>query len=983
MKARRAVPLILAILLMAVGAGWVVPGILDWNRYRGAIAGFASDQLGRPVHIGGAVTLRLLPQPVLQAADVSIGDAGDGLGLHARALQLRVSLPSLLAGTIDTRELTVQGADLRLPWPLPQALVQQPRNWFTGLRAQVEDSRLQVGRLVLAGIAASLATDPDTGTLLVAGVGDVSLEAGSAAARRWRFTARLAQPGGDGAAGLDLSLDGQGPLQDTGGTFSGQIGADGALTGRVAGRGPDLSALLPAPSMPWRGDGRLMASGGLAVADELALEVGGAPARGTVALRVLPDARLDLAVAAGRLDLDAWLPALVAAAGGRRGIPTGLDISAEAATLAGGTLRQLRAAVDLGAAGEGGATLRDVSVVLPGEASLSLSGQLNGGASPVFTGAMRLGAPDLPATVRWAQPLLAPVFPGLPTPIAALPRVADVQARVVMGSAEAMVSDLNGTMDGSTVSGTARLAHGVRTALSADLVLAHLQLDAFLPDPALLPSMPWADALASLRAVDANIRLRAGAAEWTGTQLGALVIEVQTDASRVALRRLEAAPPGLRVTASGQVGDHGQVTDGKLDAAAPDLALLRPMLARLSALPSAAEPLLRGPGSLALTAAGPPEALAMRITADLGDLRLEAQPIVNIPARRAAGAVTLHHPGAPRLMNTFGLGGAAAWLGDGSFSLVGQVAVAPGRVEVPGATLTAGLLRVTGQMAWEGAHATGRLQADTLPLPLVYPGSPDPLPFGLLRGWSAAVRVDAKEVLAGLTPVLGHTGADLVLDGGTLRLEHLTGEALGGTVAGSLAVDAAADPPRVTVEGKAAGLGITGPVFGTPVDLTAGLAELGLRLSGAGYSPAALLATLSGAGEGTVREGIASGFDLAAVASALSVPNPADALAAARAALAAGSTPLGMFTAGLTVDRGAVAGTATLANPSGSGRLVGTLDLGSWSVDARLSLRPEPPPGSGQGPQVAVRLTGGSAGVTASPELAGLARWLAERPAAP
>ena len=985
MPARRIVLLGVVLLVAVLGtAVWVLPAVLDWNRYRDAIAGLAAERLGRPVHIGGAVTLQLLPQPILQAADVSIDDAGDGLGLHARALRLRVALPSLLAGTIDTRELTVQGADLRLPWPPPPALVQRPQAWFTGLRARVEDSRLQVGGLVLSGIGATLTTDPDTGTLSVAGVGEAGVD--GTGPRRWQFTARLAQPGRDGAAGLDISLDGQGPLKDTGGTFSGQVAADGALTGRVAGRGPDLSALLPAPALPWRGDGRLNAAGGLAVADELALEVGGTPARGAVALRVLPDARLDLAVAAGRLDLDAWLPALLAGAAVPRSIPTGLDISAEAATLAGGTLRRLRAAVDLNVAApgtDGTTTLRDVSVLLPGEASLALSGRLGSGAAAQFDGTVRLAAPDLPATLRWVQPLLAPAFPGLPAPSSALPRTAELNGRVMADAAVIAVSDLRGTVDGGAITGTATIRRGARTGVSVDLVLARLAFDPWLPDPAVPLPAPVAGMLARLRAVDADIRLRAETADWAGVPLGAVALEVNTEAARVVLRRLEAAPLGARLSASGQVGENGRITDGRLELAAPDLAALRPLFARLPRLPAMAQRLLRGPGNLVATAAGPPEALAGRITAELDDLRLDLQPVVNIPARRVTGAVTLHHPGAPRLLETLGLGTTAAWLGDGSFSLVGQVAGSPGRLELLGGTLAAGALRMSGQLVQEGRRVTGHLVAETLPLPLVYPRSPDPLPFGLLRGWSASVRLEAAAVLAGLVPVLDHASAQWDLQDGVLKLGQVSGQALGGSVSGTAVVDTAADPPRVTVSGKAAGLGITGAVFGTPVDVVAGLADADANLSGAGYSPAALLATVSGTVAVAVRDGTATGFDLPAAAAALSLPTAPEVLAAVRVAVSSGSTRLGRLDAALTVARGLVGVDATLVEPGGNGRLGGSLDLGTNTLDARLLLHPAPPAGAADGPELGVRLAGAAGAVMATPELAGLARWLAERPVAP
>ena len=955
------------------GGVWLLQSVLDWGQYRNTIASLAAERLGRPVRIGGAVTLRLVPQPILQAADVSIDDAGDGFGLHARALRLRVGLASLLTGTVDARELTVEGADVRLPWPLPAALLPRWQARSTGLRVRVEQSRLQVGGFVLDKIDAGLTVDPETGTLSVAG-------AGAAGGQRWQFTARLAQPGGDGAAGLDLSLDGQGALQDTGGTFSGQVAADGALTGRVAGRGPDLSALMPAPALPWRGDGRLTVSVGLAVVDELALEVGGTPVRGAVklrigALRVRADARLDLTLAAGRIDLDAWLPTMVALVGVRGGVPMGVNISVEAATLAGGTLRRLRGAMDLDARSDGGMELREVTALLPGDASLAVSGHLTGGAAAHFDGTVRLDAPDLPATVRWAQPLLVP---GVPM-VAGLPRAANVQGRLTVDGLGGTVSELHGTLDGGAVAGTVTLRRGVRTRVLAELDLARLTLDPWIAgvssDGGMTVANEW-------RAVDADVRLRVDAAEWAGVALGALALDAEADAARVVVRRLEVAPMGARVLMSGQLGEAGRVTDGRLEASAPDLGLLRPLLARLPRPPAALERLLRGPGSLVVTVAGPVDALAGQVTAELGDLRLDATPVVNLGTRGFTGALALHHPGAPRLLETLGLGNTAAWLGDGSFSLVGQFEGGPGRLNLVSARLGAGALRMGGQLAFEGRRISGRLVAETVPLPVVYMRSPEPLPYSVLRAWSGAVRVEAAEVLVGVSPLLTHVVSEVALDGGVLTVRLLAGQMLGGTLDGTLAVDATVDPLTVGVKGRSTGLGITGPVFGTPVDVVAGLVDGVVDLSGAGYSPATLLATLSGTADITVHDGTASGFDLDAAAAALTLPSAQETLAAARQALTTGSTRIGRLDAHMTFARGVAGIEAGLAEANGRVRLGGSFDVAGQLLDARLLVVPTVADG-GAGPELRVRLSGGGTGVTSSPELAGLARWLAERPEAP
>ena len=988
------------VLAAALACVWVVPGLLDWNRYRDGIAALVSQRLGRGVRIGGPVSLQLLPQPVLTAANVSVEDAGDGIQLQAKALRLRVALGPLLAGRVDARELVLQGADARLPWPPPAGMFSHPPPaWITGLKAAVEDGRITIGGLVFAGINATLATDPVTRTLSVAG-------AGQSGGREWQFTVRLARAGRDHAAGLDISLDGQGKLRGTGGTFSGRITPDGAVEGRVAGRGSDLSQLMPAPALPWRGDGRLNAAGGLVIADELSLEIGKAPARGAVALRVTPQARLDVSIAAGRLDLDAWLPPLLlnGPPGLRAGLPTGIDLSAEAATLAGGTLRHLRGAVDLG---RDGVALRDISALLPGDARLMLSGKVSDGAPATFAGPVRLTAPDLRATLRWLQP-------SLPAGIGALPlgvlRTADLMAQVKASAREAALSDLHGSLDGSRLKGTASVrlpaaadrtsASGQptvpsaaaslaapakvpgRMAINADLSLDQLALDAWMPGPGeRLAVDAGRQALASLRAVDADLRLQVGRAAWGRAPFGAVAAELQTEAARVFLRRMEAHPLGSQLAVSGQVDRAGRLVDGRVELTTPEAEAFRPLLAALPALPSQLGRLLRGPATATVLVSGPPEALQGKVTFDLSDLRANLQPLVNVPARSWSGSITLHHPGAPRLLQTLGLPATAAWLGDGSFSLVGQAAGEPGKLTLNGATLAAGAFRGVGSLQLDGRRLTGQAMVETLPLPFIYPRSPDPLPLALLRGWQASVRIEAEQVLAGLTPVLQQASTDVTLDDGVLRLNRLAGRLLNGSMTGALEVNAAKDPPRMTLQTQATGLRIPGEATGGPIDVTSGEANLQARLAAEGYSPAALLATLSGNAEFVVKDGVASGFDVAALSAALSAQGVEGRTNLVESSLLAGQTPFSALEMRLGVERGVANVDGRLQGPSGGGTISGSIDLVGDAVDVRLGLSPAPGPAGGAGPNLGLRLSGSATEPVRTPELAGLAQWLADRAA--
>ena len=964
---------ILALLLAAI---WIVPGMLDWSRYRDEIAGLAAAGIGRPVRIGGAVTLHLLPEPVLTAAGIAVEDSGDGVVLTAQELRLRVALGPLLAGRVDARDLVLRGADLRLPWPpAPGALAQRPPTWLSGLQARVEDSRIQVGALAFTGISAGLATDPDTGTLSSSGIGTLG-------ARVWRFTARLGRPGYDGSATLDVSLDGQGRLQDTGGTFSGSLAGDGSLAGRVAGRGPDLSGLMPAPVLPWRAEGRLSAASGLAVADELSLSVGGAPARGAVALRVLPDARLDLSLAAGRLDLDAWLPVLARAAVPT--LPTGIDLSAEAATLAGGTLRRVRAGFDLDAEG---VTLRDGQAGLPGNANLTLSGRLPRAGRTAFEGTAQLTAPNLRATLDWITPLLPP---GL-APAGLLPGVlqaADLSARLQAGPGGVTLSDLAGTLDGSAVAGTAAVRTGPRLGLSAGLTLDRLALDPWLPDPALLATPDGMAAfLARAAAADADLRLQVAAASLRGLPFGRLILDAQSDAGRLTLRRLDAAPLGARLTASGVVGEGGRLSDGLLDLSIPDLA----PWAALAPPGTFLAPLLRGPGTLSLSAAGPPDAVAFHLAAEGGGIRLEAQPTLALAARRLSGPVSLHHPGAPRLLETLGLPGAAPWLGDGSLSLLAQVTALPGQVSLTRFGLVAGALRASGQLALEGRRVGGLVTAETLPLPLPYPRSRDPLPVWALRDWEAAVRIEAEQVLLEGAPALQALSADMLLRGGVLRLPRLSAILRGGTLSGNATLDGAADPPALALAARLQGLALNAAIPNAAIpdaaipdaaipdaalDLAGGTLDGRINLQAIGHSPAALLSTASGTASLTISQGTLTGFDLPAAAAAL-FAQPAAAVAAVRTALTAGATPFRRLDLAADVRRGSATLTGLLTADAGEVGVLGTLDL-AGPADIRLQVRPtapDPPPG----PELGLLLTG-SAASQRTPELAGLLRWLAARP---
>ncbi|MEJ1975174.1 MAG: AsmA family protein [Acetobacteraceae bacterium] len=962
MRLLRAVATLLAALLVtALLAAWLAPRFLDWDHYRDTIASVASAGLGRPVRIGGLVRLSLLPQPVLTAARVSIPDTGDGVSVTVQEMRLSVALGALLAGRVEVQELLLHDAQIRLPWPPgANALQHRPPAWLTRLHARVEASTLLVGGLAFTGIDGELAADPATGELSAAGLAQVL-------GRRWRVTARLGRAGRDGSATLAMSLDGQGEALNTGGAMSGQIAADGTLTGSVSGRGPDLSLLLAAPAMPWHAEGRLTAGGGLAVADNLDLDIGGNPARGAVALRLLPIARLDAALAASRLDLDAWLPQLLR--GGGTALPTSLDLSAEAVAFAGGTVRRLRAGFEMA---PDGVTIRDADAVLPGDAVLHLSGRVSRGH---FQGEGRLDAPSLPDTLRWLQPLAPNLVPAL-SPL----HTASLAANVTADPGQLALAGLHGQVDGAAVSGDVALHLGPRQAVAAALALTGPVLDPWLPD-ALPADLPGAAATLAalphrLGGFDADLTLIATNPTWRGAKLGSLRLDALSQAGALTLRHLVVMGPHVQASVSGGVAAGGRLTDMHMDIGLADASELGD---RLPPAWQSAQALFRGPANLHMTAAGELGALGLTAAADMADLRLEASGRADVPGRRWTGSVTLRHPGAPRLLEGLGLPDSAAWLGDGSLSLLAQVEASPGSLKLSGLDLSAGGLRATAALTLDATTATpsltGQIQAETLPLPLPYARSPMPWPVASLLGWQAQVTVSAAHLLLGLSPVMEHASAKVGLAQGVLRIEALDGTVAGGHLGGQLTVDAAGTP-HLSAQATLTGADIAGPLLDAPLDLTAGRLDAAVRLDASGYSPAALLATLSGTAQAAVQDGTLTGLDLAQVNAALAQPDAGAVQAGVSAGLAAGTTPFSRLDASATLSQGAVAfQQVQLAAAPGTITLTGTVDLPAAAMELRLATHPA----LTGAPTIPLRLIGPNAAPHRTPELADLARWLAQR----
>lgn len=948
MRKRLLLPLLLPLALLA--AAWVGPRLLDWEAQRDRVAAIATARLGRHVTLDGPLRLTLLPQPMVEAASVRVGEAeGDGIGVAARALQLRLGLLPLLIGRFEPRDLVLVGADIRLPWPPETLAALRPPPWLTGFDARIEDSRVAVGGAVLEGVAARLAAPGPLDAVRTEG------------RFTWRgapvrFEAVVGRPGFDGVATLDIVMAAQGATA----TARGVLVAEGGFEGRIEGFGGDLSALIAAPAGPFRASGRVTVSAEIAAADDLALDLGGVSGRGAATFRFAPAPRLDIALALARLDLDAWIAALRAAP--PPPLPVGLDLSAEVAAFRGQTLRRLRG----GVVRQGDRlVLSGVSALLPGEAEVEAEGA---SAGPRLDLSLRFAGPSLRATLTAFG---ARVEHFDPTRL----RAFEGRARVELDQAQLGVQDLTAVLDGARISGAGVLRFGARPALGLGLAFDRLDLAGLAPNPS-----AWADLLRTPPGFDANLRIGAETLAWGGLSAERAALDAVIEGGRLGLRRLSGRVGGADITLSGSValGAAPRFADLGLEVVAPATVGLAEVLAPFLDLPEGLRTL---PLRLRVSGGGPAEALALSADGEFGELRFEGQSIANLMQGRAAGSLTLRHPGAPRLALLLGAPEAPVWLGEGSFSLIANLTGGAGGLSAESLEVVAGGLRARGQLALalNGArpHLTGRLAAERLPLPDLPLRGAEPLDLRPLTLADAELAVSAAEVVSPDLPPLRDAAVTLRIDGGRLVLDGLRAGLGGGVLEGRIALDGAAQPPALEGALGLSGATLSGPVFGLPFDLASGRVEAQGRFTAAGHAPMALLATLAGEGRFAVADGVLSGVALGAAAGAAALEDASAAEAGIRAALQGGATALERLEGGWRAAAGVVTleGVGIAAEGGVTGGIEGSADLTRGTLDLRFLVRPA----AAEAPPIVLRAAGPAATPERQPEIAPWARWRAEQ----
>ncbi len=928
-------------------AAWSVPPMLDWGRFRTAIASIAAARLGRPVVIGGDISLRLLPQAVLTASRVTIADQGDGVSVQVAALRLQVATLPLIAGRVVLRDLVLSAPVLQMPWSLPRGIGQSARPQVPHpFAARIENGSLRIGGAEVTGITASLHAGPASGGAEASAADDAPVSAfgaeGFAAAggRSWRFTAALGAPDADGVSAVDIAVRGQGAVADTGGVIQGTL-ADGVMQGRLRAGGPDLALLMPAAAASWTAEAPFVADATRIEANAISLSLGGAPADGALVLHIDQPARLEGHLHAASLDLDGW--AALLGRGLRAGpaagaaIPARIGFSADSARLLGGKLGYVRAIF----VSDGRRTgFEHAEAALPGDARLSADhAELVRGANGQFaaSGTASLSAPDLRATIAWLGRLAPALAAGVP---GSLLRTADLTGLLTLQAGRGSVAGLSGRIDGQAVSGDVALMLDTQPSLAATLSVADLPLDSWMG------GAPSAGSLAGFArhftAAETSLHIKAVRATLLGQVLDGLDVTARTGAGGLRVEQAQAGLYGARLRLSGSVAADGELGGVRFTADSPALEGLLP---HLPAWARAVPGLWHGGSGLQVAADGPPGAVSLQVRADADDLVLEADSVRDTLAGSGATTLTLRHPGAPRLLADLGLpqalglpGGlvpTARWLDTGALTLRAHFHDTPSHLSVQDFDLDAAALRLSGNLAADLSGQvpalTGSLVFDQLALPDV---APDLKLAAGVAAWTSHLHVSAGSVSLGLRRVAGRATLDLATGGGHATLRAISAEMAGGRLTGQADADLAAAHVAATV--RLAGAALDGRLTGWPVDLVSGNADVDLALDLAGSH----LAKLSGTAHAELRDASVVGFDLAQLAAAAPLRSRAGRLAL-KMALSQGTSPGLSGTADASVAGGVLTlSAARLVSADGTAEISGQADLARATVDAGLKLLP-------------------------------------------
>ncbi len=437
------------LIVTVLAAALAAPYVLDWNQFKYVFEAQAGRLIGRPVRIEGDVGLTILPVPELRLKGLKIADEAGGFTrpfVEAENFSMVLSLPPLLSGTIEAREIEVDQPVVRFQ------LDSDGRGNWTTLTAPsggvvpahdlvlhnviIKDGAFEYRRAPEAPatridqISGSFAADSLFGPYRFAGVGAIGRDK-----RDLKFSAGHVQKDGSlrlkasmtSASGASLyQLDGD--LKNLGSAvqYTGPLLARLDLGAAVGGKG-DKQARAPRPRAV-----ELHAASTLTLQDarlqDIALTVteNDRPQSftGSAYASWGGEPRLDLSVQTAFLDIDQ----MVGTPGGKTNPLAAIAALPQIFEGWAFDPREGKIKASIQQANLGGDIIEGVKFSagrsreywqvetlqarLPGDASLSIQGVLRPGERIGFTGEFNLSGRHLPRLLHWSAPSLGAVDTG-------------------------------------------------------------------------------------------------------------------------------------------------------------------------------------------------------------------------------------------------------------------------------------------------------------------------------------------------------------------------------------------------------------------------------------------------------------------------------------------------------------------------------------------------------------------------------------------
>ncbi|MBI2978885.1 MAG: AsmA family protein, partial [Rhodospirillales bacterium] len=115
------------LLVLLIAGVLVVPGMIDWNHYKGDIQAQAKALTGRDLMISGDIKITVLPAPALIAGGVALANVQGASSPHLarlKLLEVRIALAPLLAGRVEVKRIKLVDPVIEL-----EALADGRKNW--------------------------------------------------------------------------------------------------------------------------------------------------------------------------------------------------------------------------------------------------------------------------------------------------------------------------------------------------------------------------------------------------------------------------------------------------------------------------------------------------------------------------------------------------------------------------------------------------------------------------------------------------------------------------------------------------------------------------------------------------------------------------------------------------------------------------------------------------------------------------------------